>query len=502
MSARLYGLLLAPAVLCLAGCFPEERVWWSPQGDRALVSIDDRLHLMGADGTLGEPLATDGSVEQAVVKTVSWLPDGSGFVCQRTRLVARWEEARVLVPADEAASVEKLLPAVLPMLEAAVRLPDMARTLEEVIAALPTAQIKRFACAVRRKFEQEPGAVEELLRKFPQAEELVSSMKKPGTGYELSELLLFKLADGRVAKARALARNMLRPAVMPRVAPKHDVVAFLRLDDDAGSAALEVLKLDGRSGSTVARKVSTAFEWTPDGRSLVFMSPLGGEGEKLQSIHRITVVQENGALLKPRFEKQEDGRLVEVRGADRLAEPDTLAVAVTLNRPVVQVLADGRVLFASHPVTLPATGIGPELAPRLFVIAADGSAVRPVSTAPGDLPMNLGYFAASPDGKRVAVVEGETDAVAVVDVDTGTTQILSAPHPNWQCRTMPAWKSATELTFAALRGDSPAWMLWDGGDELRCLSQTWPPAATAKWLEHRSAPSVPESTNAKPDPAR
>lgn len=502
MNATLLRLWFAPAVLCLAGCFPEERVWWSPQGDRALVSIDGRLYLAGADGALGEPLADEVSVEQAVVKTVGWLPDGSGFVCQRTRRLARWDEVRVLIPADEAASVDRLLPAVLPLLEAAVKLPDKAKALEEVIAALPTDQIQRFACAVRRMFEQDQTAVEELLLKLPQGEELTASLKKPGTGYELSELLVFKLADGRVRETRALVRSLLQPAVMLRVAPKHDVLAFLRLDDDGGSAALEVLKLDGKSGFTVARKVSAAFEWTPDGRSLIFMSPLGGEGEKLQSIHRITVIQENGALLKPRLEKQEDGRLVEVRGADRLAEPDTLAVAVTLNRPMVQVLADGRVLFASHPVTLPAPGIGPEPAPRLFVIAADGSSVQAVPTAPGDLPMNLGYFTASPDGKRVAVVEGETDAVAVVDVDTGGTQILSPPHPRWQCRTMPAWKSATELTFAALRGDSPAWMLWDGGGELRCLSQAWPAAATAKWLEHKSAPSAPESVNAKPDPAR
>jgi hypothetical protein len=65
---------------------------------------------------------------------------------------------------------------------------------------------------------------------------------------------------------------------------------------------------------TVARQVSGAFDWTPDGRALVFMAPLGGEGEKLQSIHRLTVIEENGSLAKP-------------------GKPVTLATAVTLNRP-------------------------------------------------------------------------------------------------------------------------------------------------------------------------
>jgi hypothetical protein len=138
----------------------------------------------------------------------------------------------------------------------------------------------------------------------------------------------------------------------------------------------------------------------------------------------------------------------------------------------------------------------------LFIIAADGSAVLPVPTAPGDLPVNLGYFIASPDGRRVAVVESETDAVAVVEVDTGKTHILSPPHPGWQCRTMPAWKSATELTFAALHDNAPAWMLWNGGEGLRCFSGKWPVTATAKWLENKSADAKPEAVNAKPDSIR
>jgi hypothetical protein len=108
-------LLLTLAALCLTSCLPEERVWWSPLGDRALVSIDGRLHLMDADGTLGQPLTDDATMEHALVKTVSWLPDGSGFVCQRTRVLSRWEEVSALVPADEVQSVEKLLPAVLPL---------------------------------------------------------------------------------------------------------------------------------------------------------------------------------------------------------------------------------------------------------------------------------------------------------------------------------------------------------------------------------------------------
>lgn len=478
MKTRHFILLL---VLMLTGCLPEERVWWSPQGDVAVVAAGDSVHLVTADGHSSRPLNLGRQDE--LFKSVSWLRDGSGFVAQRTRVIAKWDELRGLIPAEETRSVEMMLPLVIPLLEAAASLGDQAKTLEDLISGLSEEQMTRFAHAARRKFEQEPEHIEKLLLALPKGEELASSFKKSGKGYEISELCVFKLDGETVTEVKSLVRGLLRPALMPRVSPKHDALAFLRLDADGESVTLEVITLDGGAEQTVARQVSGAFDWTPDGRALVFMAPLGGEGEKLQSIHRLNVIEENGSLAKP-------------------GKPVTLATAVTLNRPVVQVLADGRVLFASQPVTLPATGTGPELAPRLYVIAVDGSAVKPVPTAPGDLPVNLGFFIASPDGKRVAVVESETDAVAVVEIDTGKTQIISPPHPRWQCRTMPAWKSATELTFAALHDGAPAWMLWSEGKPLRCISESWPKSSTAKWLEQKSDSATSQSPIAKPDPTR
>src|SRR5215212_4695877 len=136
MKTTLRYFWLLPAVLLLSACLPEERVWWSPKGDRALVSISDSLHLVTADGELGPPL-TGVSLEQAVVKTVSWLPDGSGFVCQRERKCKTWAEARALIPAEEAEAVERLGPVVRPLLEAAASLGEHANSIDRIFSARP-----------------------------------------------------------------------------------------------------------------------------------------------------------------------------------------------------------------------------------------------------------------------------------------------------------------------------------------------------------------------------
>lgn len=472
--------------LCLSGCFPEERFWWSPTGDRALVTVKDRLHVVTADGELGEPIP-DLSFEGALVKTVSWLPDGSGFVCQRVRRIATWDEMRMLIPSGETAAVDELVPAVIPLLEAAAKMSKGAGSWDAISQVLPLAERHRFQTALQRTWEKDAAAVEGLLGSLPKGAEIVAAMQKKGAGYDLGELCVFKLNAKAGEAPVSLNRSLLTPALMPKVSPKHPYVACIKLNEEEESATLELLPLNGGPGMTVARHVTGTFDWMPDGRTLVFMAPIGGEGEKLQSIHRIMVVQESGALMKPARQEQPDGSHVPVKGPDRLDAPVTLATAIMLNRPALQVLPDGRVLFASQPATLPAVGTGADLEPRLYLIAADGKSVLPVPTAPGDLPTNLGYFIASPDGKHIAVVESETDALAVVETDTGKTQIISPPHAHWECETIPAWKSATELTFAALEAGTknPRWMLWSAAGGVRCINARWPAAATAGWLENK-----------------
>lgn len=492
LAARYLRLALAAlAVLGISGCFPFERIWWSPKGDRAVVLQEGRLHLVGADGALGPVLPEEFINEGTVVPHVAWLPDGSGFVCQRARMIPTWAEMRALVPEDEAKAVDKMLPAVLPLLEAATKLALEPNTLQGVVNTLPLTKKKDFGLAVLRMREIDKARVDGLVSTLPEGPKILAALEEEGAGFLLNELCLIKLEPKTLKTLKApisLVRSMTRPLLLPKISPQQNAMAFLRLDEDEESLDLEVLPLDVRTGAvtgagfTVAEQVSATFDWMPDGHALVFMSPIRHKEESVHSIHRTVVVNAAGALVKPQNSE----------------ETVTLATAATLRRPAMQVLLDGRVLFSSHLLTLPAAATNADPEARLFIISADGKSVQPVPTAPGDLPTDLAWFVASPDGKQVAVVESETDAVAVVAVDTGKTQIISAPHPRWRGRTMPAWKSATELTFAALHENAPAWVLWSEGASTRKLSASWPAAATENWLEEDREKTTQPDVIAKP----
>ncbi|MCX6970641.1 MAG: hypothetical protein NTV93_10895 [Verrucomicrobia bacterium] len=81
----------------------------------------------------------------------------------------------------------------------------------------------------------------------------------------------------------------------------------------------------------------------------------------------------------------------------------------------------------------------------------------------------------------------------MVDLATGAVEVISPPHPDWQCRTMPAWRSSSELSFAALGNSGhPEWMLWSKAAGVRLLSGKWPAKATTDWLK-KEQPANPGS---------
>ncbi|WP_075087321.1 TolB family protein [Verrucomicrobium spinosum] len=309
-----------------------------------------------------------------------------------------------------------------------------------------------------------------MLKRSPAGQELIKQLQQEKIGQVVHEICVVDLKTVKPGgpEPRVLLRS-LRDLTSPKVSSRHATVAFLRMMEEDESASLEVCALKGGEPTVLAQQVGLSFDWSPNGRSLVYTTAFSGTGSVMRRVHRVTALDEKG----------------EVASEETRGTVENLALAVMPSPNRVQNLPDGRVLISALPLTLPMAGTEPEVESRLYIISVDGKTLTPVPTAPGGLPGDLGYFVVSPDGKRVAVAEGGSDAVAVVELDSGKTTMVSPAHPNWQCRTLPAWKSATELTFAALDGSpaAPRWMIWSEESGTRSLSASWSAEATAEWLE-------------------
>jgi len=456
--------LLALALL-LAGCLPEERIWWSPDGQQAIVLVEGALHMTKPGGELGPLLAGDVADKSATPKSLSWLRDGSGFVLCRERKISTWKETARLIPASEAKKIELLALTVPTLLSGASNLTSTPADAESLLNSIVAGNADDFLIALLRAYQQQKEAVGKSLLKLPGGADLLKKLNGENSRYTVNEICVVKFeGDSGTAAPKSLARS-LYAMTQPRVSSTQNAVAWLQMNAANQAPSIEASSLDGRDHLAVCQSAKATFDWSPDGRSIIFAVPVNGPADSLATIHKVAVVAESGALIKPASEE--------------------LGIAVLLDPPRLQTLPDGRILFSSQPATLPAAGSNPGIAQKFFMLSPDKKTLEAVAAAPGALPVDLSFFAASPDGTLAAVVESGSDAVTVVNLATGATEVVSPANQDWHCRTMPAWKSSGELTFAGLHNGAPRWMLWSKADGLSPLSENWPAKATENWLEKK-----------------
>ncbi len=457
------------SLLALAACEPKERAEWSPDGRRAAILADQRLFFTDMQGGLSEALADrDEGPGSVLIDAFDWLPDSSGLVLHRVRLVPRWEELAALLPSTDSARVESLAARVPELLRAAVTIHGDVDRADQLLGKLAPAESLALTNALRLALVNDAAPVLAALADAPLALASLEKGEKAETGFLLHEIAVLRPDSGKPAEV--LARG-LRGVHSMRVSPRHPFVACAFETGEGSLYELVVIPLDSSPAVAVSTEVTRAFDWTPDGTSLVYMSSISKENGGLVEIERRRILDDQGKLTDPLPGSEYDGEL---------------AYAVVAFAPRLVVLSSGEILFASHPASLPATADDLEESPRLYRLPADGGAPVAVPTEEGALPMDLGYFAPSPDGKRLAVVESGTDSVAVIDLKSGKSELVSPPHPGWKSRVMPSWRNADEFSFVSADTDSGRirWMLWKNG-ETSDLSVKWPDKLTQGWMERK-----------------
>lgn len=457
------------SLVFFTACEPRERAEWSPDGTRAALLADQRLYFADLQGTLTEvPADHDGGPGSVLIDSFDWLADSSGLVVHRIRLVPRWEEFAALISEADSARIAALAARVPDLLRGAVAIHGDVDRADQLFEKLAPAESLTLTNALRLALVNEPASVRAALAEAPGALASLESAGKDEPGFLLHEIAVLRPGSGKAAEI--LSRG-LRGVHTMRVSPRHACVACTFETGEESRYDLLVLPLDAPAEVSVASGVTRAFDWTPDGASLVYLSSISDGNGGLVEIERRRVLGDEGRIEDPLPDDESDGEL---------------AYGIVAFSPRLAVLPNGDILFASHRAALPAAAKDLEESPHLYRLPADGSAPVAVPTEEGALPMDLGYFAPSPDGKRLAVVESGTDSVAVIDLESGKSDLVSPPHPGWKSRVMPSWRNADEFSFVAADTDSGRirWMLWKGG-EISDLSAIWPDNLTRGWMEKK-----------------
>lgn len=455
-------LLALGALLLAAGCRPEERMVWSPDGSRAAVIRPDGVVLMKPDGACSAPLASD-------VTSAAWTPDGRSLVLTRTWAVSNWTDAAASLPAGERTAVEAV----------ARGLPELIRGLLAMSDGSLETAVERFSTppdfpeqdvllpAALCLWERDPEALRRALAAAKDGEKTLKDLEKDHA-YTLHEIARLDLDGDRPAGGRRIVSS-LTDLGRVRLAPRGGRFAYTQRDT-LWVAALA----DPTNSAKIAGPVAGLFSWTRDGAALAYAAP-AGEQWSASGINLAQIM------------------LAEVAtGTNGLPTAGTvrpLALAACAFPPRVEVLPDGRVLFASLAMSLPAGASSPgDAEARLYLIDPASSNAAPVAipSAAGALPQELAFFVPSPDGRRIAVVESRADTVAVLDRATGALEVASPPGGR-KCRTLPSWRGTNELFFAALpTADArrPEWMRWSGKGTPGAVSKDWPDSAVGSLLEN------------------
>ena len=465
--------------LVAAGCFPDERLWWSPDGLELAVLTPTGLRLANPDGILSE--ATCGDVQAA-----AWLPDGSGLVVTKQTEFDTWDAAKALVPAAEVKQIEDLSKGIPDLAAALAKVTGGDRDkLEPVLKSLGVSDPEIIGLAYHCALQTNRAALETALATHGSST-VVKELLETKSSFKVNEIAVVMMEGERtLGTPKPLVRSLFSLGA-PVPSPKHGPVAFTagpvgppvpslthRLVAFTAGKSLRVAALDGSATLEVTDANLGPCAWTPEGSSLVFLTPLTPPVDEVSlvvaKLCMRTVIGADGKLLKDPGNPQTRETC--------LAATDLATVAVSGPQRLA-VLPDGRILFASLAATCPAAADASEEGEQLFLLYPwPGGKARPapVPVDPALWPGTLQHFVLSPDGKKVALVDGGRDAVAVLELATGKFGIVALDRGR-KCRTLPAWRSNDELSFAALpeeKSERPEVMLLKLGQPAWVISKSW-----------------------------
>ncbi|HKQ49331.1 MAG TPA: hypothetical protein VJZ71_14770 [Phycisphaerae bacterium] len=459
--------LATTASLCLtvsflAGCLPEKRIVWSPDGRRAAVATPQGLYFIDADGKVLPPKLPNTPAR------CDWFPDGKQLAVVHTQKAKGWNEIKGLFTPQQIETLTKLAKGARTQLLAHDGAWDDFKLDFKLDAHDQYSSGMQLATLLCMRDEHAEGVAEKLGDKWVELRELDATIWM---------LQFFTISADALAPGAVIIRS-LDEIRQPRVAPDAKNIAFIMSPADfpVDTVSLHVVSAVGGPSRIVADRVAIDYSWSPDSRNLAYIhcpSPRGDEKGMIQlgSLTTVNIADESGALLKEWTQRQ-----------DR--------VGLLFNDVLgVRWLRDGRLIFSSVEVTLPATPRDMPQQWSLFVLdpRMPASVTRVLARDLGQpRDMALPLFELSPDESKV-LLPGQKGRVSLYEFASGEeTPIVAKDDAKGETRALPSWRNNSEITavFPNPENDpkGPAQiMLWKAGQS-RPISDAWPKEMKDGWL--------------------
>lgn len=467
-------LALALASAMSAGCFPRQLIVWSPDAGRAVVMDSNSTSLCDGDGKLAR-------LDVGAAQAAAWMPDSKSVLLAVRASADTWAE---LAKAIDEPTRQAVIAAAGELEKAILAKPADEDLSDDVVQAI----VKRVfegrgslvAPALVHLRDVRPDALRERIG------EKWKEMAKLSVPY--TQLRLFDLNDMSL-KPAAVILNSLQGVHELRLAPNAKAVAYVAASDRTKDGlTLYLTPLTAKAAPReLADRVSFFPDWSADGRHVVYIRSAGAEDARPVQV----------ATLSRRQVADADGHLL-----DELPKAENLAAVVFDNLLAARCLADGRILFASAEMTLPAAVDAPRpISLFAYKPGEPGEVTRVIPRqAKTQLPPSL-VFDLSPDQKLICM----TDDAKVCVVALADGQITWVQQAEGKLRTLPSWRSAGELCFIIPAAKDapqsrPEVTLWSAG-KTRVISTNWPDKVMEKLTFIPSQKQPPATAPADPTTA-
>jgi len=453
-------LILSFCAALLAGCLPKKRIVWSPDGSMAAVITDRDLRFIDAEGAV-LPMRLSGTVGQC-----AWFSDGKRIAAVLSRNAETWDDvAQALTDGQQAFIKEYAAQAKQAILAYQGDWKDF-----EFSQKQPCSTSLEVALMMYLRDKLSEGLPEKLGDEWEGVRKIELS---------ISDLQVFTLEGATPAPGPVLATS-IDDITRPNVSPDGNFVAYLNQQWDRADAAPALYVVPTRSGGAklVAERVALGHDWSTDGRSLALIRATSEQPEDDSNV-RLGVLT-TATVAKP------DGTLLD--------EPSPVEDRVGLifsEALSVRWMKDGRLLFSSVELSLPATSR--EMPQEWSLFTLDPRMPASVNRVLGrdlDRPLNseVPLFELSPDEARV-LLPGSNGHVTIYEFASGTADDLVPVGEGRESkmRSFPSWRNNDEACFVVPGSDkgSPKQaaevVMWKDG-KLQNLSQDWPEDMRAGWL--------------------